>query len=85
MTLSNRCSTCVGLGQIMGGGMLMRDCPACDGLGKIFAQETKKVMKAEIDRRSKSYRESIAKIMSSEGCSREEAADLFDEAYEKLE
>ena len=63
----------------------MCDCPECDGIGKLFNNETKKVVKVEIDRRSKSYKESIAKIMASEGCDRESAVNIFDEAYEKLE
>ena len=85
MIESKRCPTCVGSGEIMGGGFMRIDCPECDGIGKLFNNETKKVVKVEIDRRSKSYKESIAKIMASEGCDRESAVNIFDEAYEKLE
>lgn len=86
MISSKRCPTCVGSGEIMGSGFMQKDCPQCDGLGKLYEKgvvvEPKKV---EIDRRSKSYRESIAKIMASEDISREEAVKVFDEAYEKLD
>ena len=84
MTSSKRCPTCVGSGEIMGGGFMMRECPQCDGDGKIYDAPTPKP-KVELDRRSKSYKESIAKIMESEGCDREKAVEMFDEEYEKLE
>lgn len=83
MTLSRRCPTCVGSGEIMGGGFMMRECPECEGHGKLFDEPVVKP-KIEIDRRSKSYKESIAKIMQSEKCSHKEAVEMFDTEYEKL-
>jgi hypothetical protein len=58
---------------MMGGGMLATDCSACAY-----------VAPPPIDKRSKSYKESIQKIMESEECDRETAIAIFDEAYEKL-
>ena len=85
MVDSVRCPTCVGSGEIMGGGMMMMDCPRCDGLGKIFENNAdKKPVKVEIDKRSKSYKESIAKIMASENVDREKAVEIFDEEFAKL-
>ncbi len=82
---STRCSTCVGSGEIMGGGMMMMDCPRCEGVGKIFDDAgDKKPVKVEIDRRSKSYKESIAKIMASEDVDRDRAVEIFDEEFAKL-
>ncbi len=81
---SKRCPTCVGSGEIMGGGFMMKDCPLCDGLGKIYDKPVVKAQTVVIDRRSKSYKESIAKIMASEDISREKAVEIFDEEYAKI-
>lgn len=73
-----RCFACVGSGKIMGGGMIMKDCPHCAGSGFIAIRE--------LDKRSKTYRDAIDKIMKlNEGISRDEAAKMFDDEYEKLE
>jgi hypothetical protein len=32
-----RCSVCVGSGQVMGGGMMIQECHVCDGAGKVNA------------------------------------------------
>lgn len=37
-----------------------------------------------IDKRSKEYKESITKIMKLYDCTRQEAADLFEEEYNKI-
>ena len=81
---SKRCPTCVGSGEIMGSGFIFKDCHACDGLGKIYERGSNEPKKVEIDRRSKSYRESIAKIMAADNCSREEAVAMFDAEFAKI-
>lgn len=79
---SNRCPICIGSGEIMGGGMMPRDCPACDGSGKVNSDVRIKE-KVVVDRRSKTYKEAIAKIMEG-GLDKEAAARIFDEEFEKL-
>lgn len=84
-----RCGTCVGSGDIMGGGMMMIECPACNGLGVLSVQPTNVDIELPkevvvIDRRSKTYREAISKIMETHKCSREEATMIFDEEFDKL-
>jgi len=83
---STRCHTCVGSGEIMGGGMMMRDCPQCHGAGKIQDVVIEKVIPRNIiaDRRSKTYRDSITKIMELHDCDRERATAIFDEEFDKL-
>lgn len=83
----NRCSICVGTGEIMGGGMQMEDCKHCGGLGKVEIADLPKFKVHTIgpDKRSKSYRDAIAAIMEREACSRAEAVARFDDEYEKLE
>ena len=81
---SKRCPTCIGTGEIFGGGFMMKDCPLCDGLGKIYDKPVVKAEQVAIDRRSKSYKESIAKIMASEDVCREDAVKIFDEEYAKI-
>jgi len=83
---SRRCPTCIGSGEIFGGGFMMKDCPLCDGLGKIYDKPVDSVKPTQvvIDRRRKSYKESIAKIMASEDISRDDAVKIFDEEYAKI-
>jgi hypothetical protein len=70
----------------MGGGFMMRDCPRCGGFGTIDDKPIGVVPeKVEVDRRSKTYRESISKIMASESVSREDAVKIFDEEYAKID
>jgi hypothetical protein len=74
----------------MGGGMMFMECPQCRGEGKIYErapvyEELKASVGAEsIDRRSKSYREAIAKIMDVDGVDRPEAVKIFDERFSEV-
>jgi hypothetical protein len=83
-----RCRTCGGNGELLGGGMMMIDCPACHGLGMINVDATKAADVPKelisIDRRSRAYRDAITKIMETHKCSREEASMVFDEEFDKL-
>lgn len=84
--MDKRCSTCVGSGEIMGGGMMMMDCPNCYGAGKILSIHSKvdKVESVPVDKRSKGYKEAINKIMELQEISRDDAVAVFDEEYNKL-
>lgn len=82
-----RCKRCVGSGEIMGGGMMMMDCVACDGTGEvsdIVKPEVAPVTVAVIDRRGKTYKEAVMKIMDLHRCSKDEAVQIFDEEFSKL-
>lgn len=79
---SKRCPVCVGGGEIMGGGMIMKDCPNCDGYGTLDI--TKPVTVVVADKRSKSYRDAITKIMDLHKVDRDEAVKIFDEEFDKL-
>ncbi len=79
----------------MGGGMIMIDCPHCNGLGYLSSVATEGDSDPDkigasakaafvIDRRSRTYREAIAKIVETHSCSRDEAAMIFDEEFDKL-
>ena len=81
---STRCPICVGSGEIMGGGMIMMDCKNCHGIGKLHEIKIEKPLAVGIDKRSKTYRESIAKIMELHDCDREKASAIFDEEFDKL-
>jgi hypothetical protein len=70
-----RCYKCQGSKQIMGGGMIYRECDC-------VSQEY--ISNVPIDKRSKEYKESINKIMKLYDCTRQEAADLFEEEYNKI-
>ena len=72
-----RCNKCQGSGQIMGNGMIFRDCD-CDE-GEIHAPKP-----VQIDKRSASYREAIKKIMQSGDCTREEAVKVFESEFDKI-
>lgn len=76
---SNRCMTCVGSGKIMGGGMIYRECPDCNGEGTISPAEPK----VTVNRRSKAYKDAIAKLEET-GLSKDEAVKVFDEEFERL-
>jgi hypothetical protein len=71
----------------MGGGMMMMDCVACDGTGEvsdIVKPEVAPVTVAVIDRRGKTYKEAVMKIMDLHRCSKDEAVQIFDEEFSKL-
>lgn len=71
-----RCTKCQGSKRIMGGGMIYRECDC-------VLQESIPI-NVPIDKRSKEYKESITKIMKLYDCTRQEAADLFEEEYNKI-
>lgn len=83
---SKRCPVCIGGGEIMGGGMIMKDCPNCDGYGTITEGVAPSKAKAvSVDRRSRSYRDAITKIMDLHKVDREEAVKIFDEEFNALD
>lgn len=59
--------------------MIFRDCDCDDGVVRESCATS-----VAIDKRSKSYREAIQKIMESNDVSREEATAIFDEEYAKI-
>jgi hypothetical protein len=75
---SGKCLACAGSGTVVGLGMMASDCRKCEGDG-IGAIETSPVL----DKRSAHYRQAIKKIMES-GVSKDEAARIFDEEFNKL-
>jgi hypothetical protein len=81
---SSRCLACHGSGKVMANGMVYRDCVKCDAEGVIYSDEIEKPKIAvNIDKRSAEYKTAIKKIMES-GSTKEEAAKIFDEEFEKL-
>jgi len=68
---------------MLGGGMMLQDCTRCDGVGKIQSEPQAKVVEKP-DKRSKTYKEAILKIMEIKDCSKEDAVIEFDKQYEKL-
>lgn len=82
-----RCNRCVGSGEIMGGGMMMQDCAACEGSGKIDNDPVviQPVSLANVDRRSRTYKDAIQGIMDLRECSREEAVKVFDDEFSKID
>jgi hypothetical protein len=80
-----RCNRCVGSGTVMGGGMMMDDCNACEGTGKISdIVVAAKAISLDFDKRSKSYKEAVVKIMDLHSCDRVEAVRIFDDEFSKL-
>lgn len=71
-----RCNRCFGTGQYLGMGMILTDCD-CD---EVMGTQSKPVL----DRRSRAYKESIAKLMSEANMSKSEAERLFAEQYNEL-
>lgn len=73
------CHKCYGSGRIMGPGMMYNEC-SCQ-----YEDEEVAVPKpVQIDKRSKSYREAIAKLMQENELSREDAIQLFEEEFYKI-
>ena len=73
------CSMCAGTGEIMGPGMIFKDC-ACQ-----YDSDDYEVPKSvTIDRRSKAYRDAISKLMRENDISRDAAVELFEEEFYKI-
>jgi hypothetical protein len=67
----------------MGGGMMMDDCNACEGTGKI-SDKPLAPKEPIVDKRSKSYKEAVTKIMDLHACDKDEAVRIFDDEFSKL-
>jgi hypothetical protein len=83
MIETRRCTPCYGSGQLMGGGMLMKDCPHCDGRGKIALPDD------EIEflhmQTTDSYKDAIENIKKSNPeITDTEAKDIFKQELNKL-
>jgi len=76
------CSRCGGTGELYGNGMIKIDCSTCDGYG---SYEEKEVVKpGKLDKKSKAYKDAIKELMAlNPELKREEAAKLFEDAYNK--
>lgn len=70
------CKKCYGSGRIMGNGMIYEKCN-CDQV----IDEKKPVA---IDKRSKSYRDAIEKLMVTNDIDRDEAAKVFESEFNKI-
>lgn len=73
------CSKCAGTGEIMGPGMMFKDC-SC----QYDTETTDNVKPINIDRRSKAYRDAINKLMRENEMSRDKAIELFEEEFYKI-
>lgn len=69
------CAKCYGSGTILGLGMIHEDCDCDNGV---------KHEPVQVDKKSKAYREAIARIMTTSKVSREVAAKMFDDEYDKI-
>jgi hypothetical protein len=87
------CTKCAGMGEYMGNGMMLVTCPVCFGHGHRYDdEETIKNSEEEllgddlkIDRKSKSYRESIKKIMAvNSDITHQDAVKMFEKEYKRL-
>jgi RecJ-like exonuclease len=58
--ITERCKTCTGYGEIMGGGMMMKKCHECSGTGKIILPDDD--IEYLIAKESESYKEIKKKI-----------------------
>ena len=72
------CKVCYGSEKILGNGMMFTECPYCED-GKPLQKKP-----VTIDKRSKSYKEAIEKIVQAEDCSREEAVVMFESEFDKI-
>lgn len=84
--MSKRCWACGGTGDLMGSGMMLKECHHCDGYGTLDESKTKKVVEVvKVDKRSKSYKEAIDKIMRLHpDYTREQAVAVFDSEFDKI-
>ena len=82
--MSRRCWACGGTGDIMGNGMMMKECHHCEGFGTLDTEPKVKEI-VQVDRRSKSYKEAIDKIMKLHPkYTREDAVKVFDSEFDKI-
>jgi hypothetical protein len=81
---TKRCSTCVGSGKVMGGGMLYSDCDVCDGTGKLIVEPPPLVFKLTKD--NLRYKEAIQNIKELDpSLTDEEAEEIFNKELNKLD
>lgn len=79
-----RCLPCYGSGQVLGGGMIQKDCEECDGRGKI--EETIDDMEYLKVRSTESYDNAINKIKSLHpSISDEKAKELFENELKEID
>lgn len=79
----NRCYTCQGSGKIMGGGMMLKDCPTCEGIG-YFIKEDMDTELSQLDfRTTESYQKAKEKLMKSHSISEEKAVEALDQAFKE--
>jgi DnaJ-class molecular chaperone len=83
--MAELCYRCGGSGLYMGNGMIMTPCDKCNGkvLDKVITS-TKQITLDKVDRRSKSYRDTINTIMQTQDINHDEAVQIFDETYNKI-
>lgn len=63
--MKKRCIACQGSGTQCGGGGFREDCSRCSGKGHISNdEEPAKAAQVVVDKRSKSYKEAIKKMIS---------------------
>lgn len=78
------CADCAGTGQIMGMGMMNKDCPNCDGIGKIIHHEDEIGYLTEKMKSSDGYQSAKKRLMDQdETITNEKADELLEEAFEK--
>ena len=82
--MTRRCWACGGTGDLMGSGMMLKECHHCEGFGTL--DEPKAVTPVvTVDRKSKSYKEAIEKIMKlNPKYTREDAVKVFDAKFDKI-
>lgn len=76
------CQRCNGSGTILGNGMIYEDCTC------LYEDESEVADKApepvQINKRTKAYREAIAKIMDVSKVNKAEAEKIFEEEFHKI-
>lgn len=83
LNTSHHCRVCTGSGKLLGMGMMYVECRNCDGYGTLEKKEERKEV-VIVDKRSKSYKDALIKIMDRTGTTREQAVKIFDEEFEKF-
>ena len=85
--MSEKCYRCGGTGMYMGNGMIMTNCNQCNGNTSSSTAGKDKITPPtldKVDRRSKSYRDTIKNIMLASDVCHDDAVKIFDETYDKI-